>query len=142
MENTDKQNCNLRSKEVIYRQMNPGAMPWYFSSIYIYISPLIIYSMFRRGVLPIYTLQRDKPYRFLDRLLMGSLFFWSHSILFTLWLKRVEKHFKPGATPWYFLVYILKDTIMHFLGPFDIIKGPFLQEETWELGPKTSRDRF
>ena len=33
MEKTGKYNCNLQSKDVIYRQMNPGATPWYFSSL-------------------------------------------------------------------------------------------------------------
>ena len=71
---------------------------------------------------------------------MGSLFFWSHSILFTLWLKQVEKHFKPGATPWYFLVY--KRHNYALLGPFyNILRGnwdPPLKK--WGCTPLTSTD--
>lgn len=41
---------------------------------------------------------------------MGVVFFGRirfHSILFTLWRKRVEKHLNSGVTPWHFLVPIL-----------------------------------
>ena len=36
MEQENKSKFNLGTQEVIYSQMNPGATPWYFSSIVVY----------------------------------------------------------------------------------------------------------
>ena len=68
------------------------------------ISPYIIFHTSERCSPDLHIVAGQTLYLFGSSTQGECLYFGSHSISFTLWLKRVEKHFYPGATPWYSLV--------------------------------------